>query len=433
MSIGTKNGSIIVKDGGVAENCDCCEKWYCYGCNTTALQETWNRLRASRLRLNFSGEIQGTDAATFTNLVFVPTWYRSSFYDPSGSGTQKPAGFYLRYGFGSGPKGSASDFLTSSDWNGGYSADQHNNFYVDSTSGGSLGQVDLTADLTERPFGSIVPWLESDYTQLRLGDGKGYVRYTYSDSRKDIYGTITLSDECASDGDLSFGSGCKCSVSIFVRTKYRFATDYSPLASRIGSTTITNGGMTVAMLQPDLFVEHSALPVGPSFPFASTTNSGRELYYYCVQFPFYMYWHGAWQSSLKPMSVDWESGSESFSSGVAEQQTSQGQFSVTATPHFMRVPAAWSQINQNSAAGYRWATELHFKEESTGLGSFRAAHDQQQGCVTPSSAAYISRSGYSAQSASFVVPRGVTSVQSNPGTYQVNPSLGLTVTGSIVP
>ena len=30
MPIATKNGSIIVKDGAVAENCDCCGGWYCY-------------------------------------------------------------------------------------------------------------------------------------------------------------------------------------------------------------------------------------------------------------------------------------------------------------------------------------------------------------------------------------------------------------------
>jgi len=29
-SIATKNGSLIVKDGSVAENCNCCGGWYCY-------------------------------------------------------------------------------------------------------------------------------------------------------------------------------------------------------------------------------------------------------------------------------------------------------------------------------------------------------------------------------------------------------------------
>lgn len=28
-TIGTKNGSVIVKDGSVAENCNCCTKWLC--------------------------------------------------------------------------------------------------------------------------------------------------------------------------------------------------------------------------------------------------------------------------------------------------------------------------------------------------------------------------------------------------------------------
>jgi hypothetical protein len=30
MNIATRNGQIIVKDGQVAENCDCCGGWYCY-------------------------------------------------------------------------------------------------------------------------------------------------------------------------------------------------------------------------------------------------------------------------------------------------------------------------------------------------------------------------------------------------------------------
>lgn len=32
MPLATKNGSLIVKDGKVAENCNCCGDWYCYGC-----------------------------------------------------------------------------------------------------------------------------------------------------------------------------------------------------------------------------------------------------------------------------------------------------------------------------------------------------------------------------------------------------------------
>jgi hypothetical protein len=30
MTLATKNGSIIVKDGKLAENCECCGGWYCY-------------------------------------------------------------------------------------------------------------------------------------------------------------------------------------------------------------------------------------------------------------------------------------------------------------------------------------------------------------------------------------------------------------------
>lgn len=38
MSIATKNGSIIVKDGSIAENCGCCETgWYC--CNSLCRQD----------------------------------------------------------------------------------------------------------------------------------------------------------------------------------------------------------------------------------------------------------------------------------------------------------------------------------------------------------------------------------------------------------
>jgi hypothetical protein len=38
MTLATKNGSLIVKDGKIAENCGCCGDWYCYcedDCNTT--------------------------------------------------------------------------------------------------------------------------------------------------------------------------------------------------------------------------------------------------------------------------------------------------------------------------------------------------------------------------------------------------------------
>jgi hypothetical protein len=32
MTLATKNGSLIVKDGQIAENCGCCGGWYCYTC-----------------------------------------------------------------------------------------------------------------------------------------------------------------------------------------------------------------------------------------------------------------------------------------------------------------------------------------------------------------------------------------------------------------
>lgn len=32
MPLATKNGSLIVTDGQIAENCDCCGGWYCYKC-----------------------------------------------------------------------------------------------------------------------------------------------------------------------------------------------------------------------------------------------------------------------------------------------------------------------------------------------------------------------------------------------------------------
>jgi len=38
MTLATKNGSLIVKDGQIAEDCGCCGGWYCYcenDCNTT--------------------------------------------------------------------------------------------------------------------------------------------------------------------------------------------------------------------------------------------------------------------------------------------------------------------------------------------------------------------------------------------------------------
>lgn len=32
MTLATKNGSLIVKDGKIAENCGCCQPWHCYQC-----------------------------------------------------------------------------------------------------------------------------------------------------------------------------------------------------------------------------------------------------------------------------------------------------------------------------------------------------------------------------------------------------------------
>jgi hypothetical protein len=33
MTLATKNGSLIVKDGKIAENCGCCGGWYCLSCD----------------------------------------------------------------------------------------------------------------------------------------------------------------------------------------------------------------------------------------------------------------------------------------------------------------------------------------------------------------------------------------------------------------
>lgn len=51
MTIATKNGAVILKDGRLAENCGCCENWYCVACDTitpsgysttTFSDECWN-------------------------------------------------------------------------------------------------------------------------------------------------------------------------------------------------------------------------------------------------------------------------------------------------------------------------------------------------------------------------------------------------------
>jgi hypothetical protein len=59
MTLATKNGSIIVKDGKLAENCGCCGGWYCDGksidncCNASSLV----------VELNFSASPQLGDPA----------------------------------------------------------------------------------------------------------------------------------------------------------------------------------------------------------------------------------------------------------------------------------------------------------------------------------------------------------------------------------
>lgn len=44
MPLATKNGSLIVKDGQIAENCDCCGGWYCYDINCAYTAAGYNSL-----------------------------------------------------------------------------------------------------------------------------------------------------------------------------------------------------------------------------------------------------------------------------------------------------------------------------------------------------------------------------------------------------
>ena len=64
MTLATKNGSLIVKDGQIAENCGCCGGWYCYGNSCSYTYNGNNALwvcgvdppSTITLRVTYSGE-----------------------------------------------------------------------------------------------------------------------------------------------------------------------------------------------------------------------------------------------------------------------------------------------------------------------------------------------------------------------------------------
>lgn len=90
-NIATKNGSVVVKDGSVAENCNCCVGWYCYDnpCAGTGnnLTRRWicgeNEIPPSTLsvRATFSG--QKFCVWGFIGADPVPLYAFPITYDPS--------------------------------------------------------------------------------------------------------------------------------------------------------------------------------------------------------------------------------------------------------------------------------------------------------------------------------------------------------------
>jgi hypothetical protein len=76
MPLATKNNAIIVKDGKLAENCDCCGGWYCYPCDcgvpVARIQITDFAIRRVGNPVGtFPCDLNGTHSLTHPNSVGV--------------------------------------------------------------------------------------------------------------------------------------------------------------------------------------------------------------------------------------------------------------------------------------------------------------------------------------------------------------------------
>lgn len=75
MTIATKNGSVILKDGSVAQNCGCCGGWWCYPPNSCGSPSAdWQKC-LSQIRVTIQAEdlfykYQGVSNADYTEPVF---------------------------------------------------------------------------------------------------------------------------------------------------------------------------------------------------------------------------------------------------------------------------------------------------------------------------------------------------------------------------
>ena len=74
MSIATKNNAIILKDGKLAENCNCCGGWYCYqeSCPCNYSKTLPQTLRAT-LSFTLSSNMYGIALGNFIG-AFLSTW-----------------------------------------------------------------------------------------------------------------------------------------------------------------------------------------------------------------------------------------------------------------------------------------------------------------------------------------------------------------------
>jgi hypothetical protein len=74
MPLATKNGSLIVKDGKVAENCNCCGGWYCYSedCPCNYSKPMPNSLQAA-LSFSLASDMYGIALGNFLG-AYLSTW-----------------------------------------------------------------------------------------------------------------------------------------------------------------------------------------------------------------------------------------------------------------------------------------------------------------------------------------------------------------------
>lgn len=335
MSIATKNGLVILKDGKPAESCACC------GCSPELAFQLWQRLVKSQQSMTVSGTIPERHGATFANLAYVTATLRGGNYyvHPSSKNA-------------AGRKGSIADFLSSGDWIEPTYQDRHSNVYVKPQEEYRFGTYALAVDLSAtKTF-----WSQS----LSAGD----VTFAGGDSRCSVKMVISVTSKNPSlPNQFTAQSKCACTASYSIATTYGSAADAVPLGTRMSVTTRdtvgSNFGIKVKMgfatVSPEMYA--SGIPTNylPGGLLAGANDVRRAT----LGSSSNDFWFGAWSQSMKPEGVSWQTGQEMQVSGNLMPNEDAIEANVQAS---MQVPPAqWLNLSSPTSA---WASDLLFASGS---------------------------------------------------------------------